>query len=179
MKKTVFSLLPGLLLACMLSACGDNPNQGLTAHYYNNPYWELEPVKTKKVNNIDFVWYGDNEKPLFPPFGIVFEGQIHIPESGNVTFFLSSDDGSTLHLNGELLIDNSGYHANIEKSATKFLEKGWYDLVVHYNELEGGSEVHLSWALPGGEREIVSSRFLRPKSAAPSGDEKSGPASKP
>ena len=40
-------------------------------------------------------------------WGARFSGLINIPESGNWTFYLNTDDGSELWINGDSLIQNS------------------------------------------------------------------------
>jgi hypothetical protein len=162
MKQLLISLAIGISALGLLTACQEDKTHGLTAHYYNNEFWILKPLKTKQVKNVDYIWFGDEEKPLTAPFGIIFEGKVSVPQSGDITFFLASDDGSILEIDGEPLIDNNTFHSNTEKSAKLKLEKGLHDIVVKYNELQGGSELHLSWSLPGGEKEIIDTRFFQP-----------------
>ena len=50
-------------------------------------------------------------------FGAVFEGKLYV-EGGSYPLGISSDDGSKLYVNGELLVDNGGTHGNTAKGTT-------------------------------------------------------------
>ena len=72
-------------------------------------------------------------------FGIDFRGQVWINASGDYLFTLTSDDGSLLYVDGQLLLDNNGTHAAYPKSLTLSLRRGWHSLRVPYFEGAGGS----------------------------------------
>lgn len=157
-------LLVGICLISlgMLSSCAKNPNQGLMASYYNNPLWLGEPMKQKPVDRVDFVWDTEEDKPVYSPFGIVFEGSLLVPESGDITFYLSSDDGSDLTVGGKPVIDNLGYHGDQEKEGRISLPQGWHPIRVRYFDLEGGAQIHLKWLLPDrSSKETIYPRFFR------------------
>ena len=48
-------------------------------------------------------------------FSCTYEGFVNIPTSGLHTFYLNSDDGSKLYLNGALLIDHDEDHSSMDK----------------------------------------------------------------
>lgn len=73
-------------------------------------------------------------------FGFVFEGFINIPESGNYTFYTSSDDGSRLFIDDLTIVDNDGLHGIQEKSGSVCLAKGYHKLKVEYFEKTGGNQ---------------------------------------
>ena len=58
--------------------------------------------------------------------GVVFEGDLEIPADGQYSFWLESDDGSRLYLDGECVIDNDGPHAMIERQ----LNDGWRTVTI-------------------------------------------------
>ena len=53
--------------------------------------------------------------------GLVVTGYFNAPEDGIYTFNLLSDDGSTLKINGELVVDNDGPHSPREVTGQKAL----------------------------------------------------------
>ena len=80
-------------------------------------------------------------------WGARFSGLINIPETGNWTFYLNTDDGSELWINGESLIQNYGMHGMREYSGslnlpvTTISESSFSKAVVHTVEiLVGRSE---------------------------------------
>lgn len=147
MKEQITLITLSIALVGLLTGCfAQLENLGLMAHYYSNANWAGKPVKSEVVNHINFSWEGDDtKKPLFPPFGIQFHGFIFIPEPGEVTFYLLSDDGSALYLDNEMIIDNLGRHGAEEKSAQVTLTKGWHGIMVNYNEQGSAGVISLSW----------------------------------
>lgn len=105
----------------------------------------LTPV-FKGINpNIDI-----SLSPFDDYFGMVWEGVIKIPSTGNYTFYLSSDDGSAMYLDDALFINNDGLHGTQEKSATKnSLSKGTHKIKVTFFEKTGGQVLTLKWKMPG------------------------------
>ena len=55
--------------------------------------------------------------------GLVIKGFINVPEDGIYTFALTSDDGSTLVIDGDPVIDNDGPHGPREVIGQKALAK--------------------------------------------------------
>jgi hypothetical protein len=69
-------------------------------------------------------------------YALSFTGYIDIKESGLYTFETTSDDGSTLFVDRQLIVDNDGIHAPITKSGEVELRKGWREIEVFF--FEGG-----------------------------------------
>lgn len=136
-------------------------DQGLTAKFYTNEKWEGEPAHIRHVPEIDFSWE-DRERPLPAPFGIVFEGEIMIPQNGPVIFSLTSDDGSILQIDGITIIDNSGAHP--QKTIEQFVSetKGWHKVKLLYNDFGGGMMARLMWRNEPGGFETIHQEFFRP-----------------
>jgi hypothetical protein len=85
-------------------------------------------------------------------FGVVFEGQLWVPVTGSYTFFLKSDDGSILKINGNKVIDNDGLHKLRERSATVQLNQGFHSVRVDYFQLFGASGLSMQWQGPSFTR---------------------------
>lgn len=76
-------------------------------------------------------------------FAFTFETWIKIPETGLYKFFTYSDDGSTLYIDGKLIVDNDGGHSARYREARVGLEKGFHKLEVHYYEDYMGEELQV------------------------------------
>ena len=55
-----------------------------------------------------------------------FNGYLKIGEEGDYRLGVSSDGETTLSLDGQLLIDNRGYHGAVERESLLHLKKGYY-----------------------------------------------------
>ena len=89
-------------------------------------------------------------------FALRMRGSIEIPEAGTWSFLLSSDDGSWLWIDGEMVIDNGAVHPVTTKEAVLELEAGRHSIQVVHFELGGDEELELEWKGPGdAEHEII------------------------
>ncbi|CAE7845121.1 rsgI3, partial [Symbiodinium necroappetens] len=76
-------------------------------------------------------------------------GRLVTKQEGNYKFFLASDDGSLMYLNGEKVVDNNGCHGETEKgSGDKFLKPGAHEIVVDMCEMGGGEVLKMRWKGP-------------------------------
>lgn len=95
-------------------------------------------------------------------FGVVFTGNMQISQGGEYTFYLISDDGSRLFINGELIIDNDGLHGMEEIAGEIYLEEGNHQLKIEYFEAGGGNAIRFLMEGPGMERQEIPSMMLIP-----------------
>lgn len=92
-------------------------------------------------------------------FGLVFEGTLNVPTTGDYRFDLYSDDGALLTIGMALKINNDGLHAiETGKSGTVNLQKGAYPIKVEFFEKFGGEGLNLSWSGPGLPQQFLSTR---------------------
>ncbi|MEZ6087521.1 MAG: c-type cytochrome [Pirellulaceae bacterium] len=87
---------------------------------------------------------------------------IAVPSTGEYTFYLASDDGSRMVLDGEEIIDNDGLHGIVEKSHKVRLDAGMHALVVTYFDNGGGDGLQVSWEGPGFTKQVLDATVLRP-----------------
>lgn len=80
-------------------------------------------------------------------FGLRFTGWLQAPSEGEYTFWLASDDGSRLKIDGKDVVVVDGVHPRQEKNGKVRLAAGPHAVVVEYFE-DGGEEV-LSAELAG------------------------------
>ncbi|MET0353370.1 MAG: family 16 glycoside hydrolase [Plantibacter flavus] len=84
-----------------------------------------------------------------------------VAEAGEHTFRLTSDDGSRLNLDGQVLIDNDGPQDGTSKEATVTLTEGAHPLFLEHFEGGFGQLLKLEWKTPGSAAfEIIPSSAL-------------------
>jgi outer membrane protein OmpA-like peptidoglycan-associated protein len=69
---------------------------------------------------------------LFNSFALEMRSTLKISEAGCYAFFLNSDDGSTLHIEESLVVDNGILHRMQIAAGEMYLEAGEYDAEVWY-----------------------------------------------
>ena len=72
-----------------------------------------------------------------PPSAQLCKELVELAPKGLDKVFLS-DDGSTLKINGELVVDNDGPHSPREVTGQKALAKGLHPIEVKYFDHNGG-----------------------------------------
>ena len=94
-------------------------------------------------------------------WGARFSGLINIPETGNWTFYLNTDDGSELWIDGDSLIQNYGMHGMREYSGSLNLTAGYHDFRVEFFQGGGPHGLRFSWEGPNvSKATIPSSAFV-------------------
>ncbi len=83
------------------------------------------------------------DKVLVDFYGLEFNGYIDIKEEGIYTFYTSSDDGSRLYIDDQLIVDNDGIHGLIKKSGKAALKKGKHTIVVRYFQGNYGADLKI------------------------------------
>ncbi len=78
-------------------------------------------------------------------YGYIFTGCIDIPEDGIWSFALNSDDGSTLEVDGTLVVDNDGTHSAITAYGRIPLLKGLHPYRLTYLESYEGNTLSWGW----------------------------------
>lgn len=93
-------------------------------------------------------------------FYIRWTGKIRISAEGSYTFFLESDDGSKLFIDGKLVVDNGGVHAMEEASGSIRLTAGDHVLKAEFFEKDIDAGCKLSWKSDKIEKQIVPAEVL-------------------
>lgn len=89
-------------------------------------------------------------------FALRFEGFLQAPRDGEYTFFLGSDDGSKLYLDGKLAVNNDGEHAYQERTGRRRLARGPHAVAVEFAQIGGGAELRVEFRGPGLKRQPLS-----------------------
>jgi tripartite motif-containing protein 71 len=88
-----------------------------------------------------------------------------VPVSGPYVFGTTSDDGSLLYLDGQLVVDNGGHHGDVYSEGRIQLQEGFHDIRLLYFQDGGGQKIELYWTPPGGVRALVQQEQLFPMGA--------------
>jgi len=167
MKNISFLLIASCLMLTGRPAPAAESEPGLLGEYFavggNLEDFPKPEGKKPDLKRVDKTINFRSTGPTFPGtkldnhFAIRWTGKIKIPKDGTYTFFLESDDGSRLLIDGKTVVDNGGLHDMQTQDANVDLKAGEHDLKIDYfeNENDGGSGCVLSWRLKGGEKEVV------------------------
>ncbi len=134
---------------------------GLFYQYYEGTVSRAEQIETLKL-----VASGIQSEINLEPsrrkndFAIVFNGYLDVPQDGQYTFYLESNDGSMLYINDKLLIDNDGGHGKYEVDATVALKKGNHKLQCEYFQMAGALDLQLNWKGPGFDKSEIPAELL-------------------
>ena len=82
-------------------------------------------VRVEKQINFAEVTGQFYKTKLAENFSARFSGIIKVDQAGKYEFSTESDDGSTLSINGKVVVDNSGVHNMTEASKKIVLAHGW------------------------------------------------------
>jgi len=134
---------------------------GLLYRYYEGSwqrvpdYSELTPLRSGIAKNAILP-----EGKAELNFGLAFSGYIKIAKDGIHQFFLTSDDGSRLDVDGEVIVLNDGLHAMVETSGSIFLKERYHAIEISFFQAGGGSRLQLMVQSPGKEKEVVDNDAL-------------------
>lgn len=142
---------------------------GLLGKYFK---WEgEEPPEIFKDENllltrvdeeINFVWWdkpADNVPEEY--FCVEWSGLLKVPIEGRYRFYLVSDDGSKLWVDGELIIDAwkdqapTVYHSDLFE-----LSAGYHDILLKFYNRHAFAVIQLGWIRPDGISQIIPSENL-------------------
>ena len=123
---------------------------GLSGEYYNDVSFD-KLIMNRRDSVIDFTWGLSSPGPdiNIDNFSVRWTGKIEAPQTGEYTFAVTSDDGSRLWINNQLLIDDWKQHASEVHIGKISLEAGKkYDIKLEYLDIVGNANVKLNWVLP-------------------------------
>lgn len=92
--------------------------------------------------------------------GLQFEGYIYISETGTYTFSTIADDGATVLIDNQLIVDNDGRHWINEAFGASKLEKGFHKININYFNADGSSALQCFIQQQGKEKQEISASQL-------------------
>lgn len=138
-----------------------SPKEGMQYKYYEGQWKSLPNFDLLTPNRegvIDQVKIP--EKNSEENFGVQYNGYIKIPKSGVYTFYLNSDDGSMLLIDGQLIVSNDGQHAPEERSGISELGAGYHKIQVTFFQAGGGMVLDAGIEGPGMTKRIIPADML-------------------
>jgi len=83
-------------------------------------------------------------------FGFVFDATLHVAVDGKYQFYLVSDDGSRIVIDGRTVVDYDGEHPDSEqKTGSVELARGAHKFQLQFFEAGGGEVLFAGWSGPG------------------------------
>ena len=154
---------------------GPQYSPGLIATYYtdtNNQHW-ITPAATNiaaRIRYADNANGGPSDVASWPVgfigeddhFSVKFDGFIKVDTADDYTFYLTSDDGSFMDLDGSSCISNGNDHSPQTVAATRHLAPGYHPISVRMYENAGGAVVYLEYASPNITRQIATPLYHIP-----------------
>ena len=135
---------------------------GLNAQWYNGFFKITTKMPTGKgLGEAIVPDIAVPKKAESPSFGIKFRGYMEVPETGVYTFYLGSDDGSTLKIADRMVVDNDGLHSFKEKNGQVALKKGMHPIALDLIEGGGGYRLSIKYSINGSERKEIPASWLK------------------
>jgi len=126
---------------------------GLTAEYFANDRRAGAPTLRAitpeiSTDRIMDQWRGS------PPavFSARWFGYLTVGRRGFYTFATSSDDGSSLSVDGTRVVDNGGVHGEETRTGRVWLDRGPHFVVLEY--AQSGGDYAMSWAWARDDRSL-------------------------
>ena len=116
---------------------------------------QLVPVSTGNFKN-----FTTQPRNKINNFAFRFSSRIIIQEAGVYTFYTSSNDGSKLWIDGNLVVDNDGLHGMQERSGQINLSAGQHSILVGMFELTGGEELNVQYSSPSISKRTIPNSLL-------------------
>lgn len=135
--------------------------QGLQYAYYEGEWNQLPDFSTMKALHSGVAeTIGTEMKKREKQFGMVFSGYLKITQTNIYTWFLSSDDGSCLLIDDQVVIANDGLHGMEDKTVELPLAEGLHTFKLCYFQQEGGSGLQLHWQPLGAARSAIDKQYF-------------------
>ena len=135
---------------------------GVNFNYYEGNYILLPNFDEQKIVasgkawefSIDSIDHRDDH------FAIKYWAYIEISIEGEYNFYITSDDGSKLFINGNEVIDNDGSRSVLTRNGSIYLNKGMHAIEVHYFDDYMGEYLKVSYDGPGFEKKVIPTSVL-------------------
>ncbi len=145
-------------------------HSGLLTRYYTwhgeKPPEDLEALKHIREDVspwINHVWW-DSPAPGVPSefFAVMWKGFLNIPRTGEYRFYVTSDDGSRLWIDGQLVINAwRDQPPTTYVSEPLHLEAGYHRLKYYFYNRYAFAEAVLGWIPPIGEPGVIPREYFK------------------
>jgi len=138
---------------------GDTPNLDLPWVNPNARY-----VYTGSVINFNSAQEFDLPNHRLELFATRYTGLMYAPRAGTYTFYLMSDDGSKLYIDGTFTVNNDGLHGSQWQQGNINLAEGNHKFVITFFQNYGGGSLVFHYSGPGIGRQLV--KIYQPEATA-------------
>ena len=115
-----------------------NPGLQVTWYDYKGEHCseidQAPMIQTRAIEDVKLPGWAKAKR-----IGLIYRGYLNIPADDIYSFSLSSDDGSTLKIDNQMVVENDGMHATREESGQCALKKGHHAFEVRYFDFMGGT----------------------------------------
>ena len=131
------------------------PQRGMTTAFYANPDWSNRPafLRVERTINLDFMTADSTSFPQ-QEFSVEWNGWLRTDRDGEYSFYTTSDDGSTIEIDGHVVVDNGGVHHAVLRTGTLATTRGLHRIRVRFLQTTGGYEFRAAWTPPGREEPL-------------------------
>jgi PKD repeat protein len=165
-----------------IGSTGPQYSPGLIATYYSDEAWSV-PAATNIANRIRYAdtaaagsgWASDvSNWPVgyigkADGFSVKIAGLIKTDTEADYTFYLTSDDGSALVIDGNTVVNNGGLHSPQMRQGTIHLTAGYHPITVTMFEHTGLAVVHLEQSTPSVTRQFSTQLYHVPSTPPTAG----------
>jgi len=179
--KSAVSLFVGCFSFLISARAADNLEPGLSGEYFQmdgsledfpSIPANRQPTLRRIDKDIDFASTLEAFRgtKLLDNFYIRWTGVLQVPKAGLYKFYLNSDDGSRLFVDGKQVVDNGSTHPMTEVSGEAELKEGPHDIKVEFFEAEEDAGCILSWEIPDGTKAVLPASALFHKAGGSGGE---------
>ena len=108
-----------------------------------------KPVEAGETKSVMLAQFAEKTNKLKDAFGADFEGYIYAPEDAIYEFQIETDDGATLEIGDETVINLDGIHAKQIQNSLAPLSKGYHKIRLRYFHAEGEAILNFRWGIKG------------------------------
>jgi hypothetical protein len=153
-----------LLAACLAARSALQVTQGLQAEYFLDNQPAASPVSTLVSREVSTAQMAEDWNGAPPPtFRARWFGYLTIGREGEYTFATTSDDGSRLLVDGQLVVDNGGTHGMQTATGRVRLTPGPHFVLIEYEQAGGHYGINWAWAAEGSALARVPGWGLSPR----------------
>ena len=89
-----------------------------------------------------------------------WRGHFNAEQQGYYAFSTTSDDGSMLYIDGEVVVDNDGLHGPQRREGIVTLSPGQHSIVITFFENDGGAKMQATVTPPNGRERVLGGDML-------------------
>lgn len=125
---------------------------------YNNAYWTAPATSSNLTLTFNYVWgLGYLTPSNFDYVSAKFKFRIRAPTTDTYTFYMISDDESSVFIDGVLKL-YGGYGAT--PSATmNLVQNQYYAIDIEFQEYINTADIEISWSTQSMNRQIIPSDY--------------------